>query len=375
MNAVGQGGRATGWVRVRVGVVVGLLAWSTILGSGCAAAEIFQCSSDGQCGTSGVCEGIGYCSFPDPSCVPSRRRFDTYAGDGMADACVDVADETSSAESPEGASNSLDPTTVADSDPSADGATLGGDCTGVNDASEGEPTTTAVDSATTDGQDGTTEGGTGLESTGTGAESEPTTTSVTVADDASATGQGPDDPCFEDGFGDGTFDPFWQGPIVNGVATAAETGGQLRLTVQGGASITVQSAALGDRKNTLARFEVAQISGAASEVLLGIGSGANRAVFAVNGTLIGARLDQGAPGVTQAIRAFSQDVRFVQIREEQGSLFWEASADGVTFGPFVSQPTPDFIAAGTTRIQMIVNGAGGAAQDTVVDSVVDCVIE
>ena len=35
----------------------------------------------------GVCEPVGYCSFPDPSC-PSGSRFSSKAGDGLGGACV-----------------------------------------------------------------------------------------------------------------------------------------------------------------------------------------------------------------------------------------------------------------------------------------------
>jgi hypothetical protein len=73
-----------------------------VLGStGCLRAGNFHCATDNDCfqgNTFGVCESVGYCSFPDPSCSAGQRYGDqsgSYAGQcvqtgGGADAGLDA---------------------------------------------------------------------------------------------------------------------------------------------------------------------------------------------------------------------------------------------------------------------------------------------
>lgn len=52
---------------------------------GCLRSTEYKCTSNDQCGASGVCEAsVGFCSFPDPQC---GRRFGDSAG-ALAGACV-----------------------------------------------------------------------------------------------------------------------------------------------------------------------------------------------------------------------------------------------------------------------------------------------
>lgn len=67
-----------------IAVSVALAAAST----GCLRHAEFQCSRDGECGTGGVCEPIGYCSVPDPACAGTGRSFSDSAGGGLSNACV-----------------------------------------------------------------------------------------------------------------------------------------------------------------------------------------------------------------------------------------------------------------------------------------------
>jgi cysteine-rich repeat protein len=58
----------------------------------CLPPPVFECTTDEQCadvGVDAVCEAIGYCSVPDDAC-DSARRFDEYAGHGLANACTDL---------------------------------------------------------------------------------------------------------------------------------------------------------------------------------------------------------------------------------------------------------------------------------------------
>jgi hypothetical protein len=57
-------------------IALALLASS----AGCLRSTEFKCATDADCSTSGaVCEGTGYCSFPDDACAMGRRYGD-YAG-------------------------------------------------------------------------------------------------------------------------------------------------------------------------------------------------------------------------------------------------------------------------------------------------------
>src|SRR5262245_53236722 len=48
----------------------------------------FHCSDDASCGAGGRCEAVGWCSFADPSCVESGRRFGELSGGGLGGSCV-----------------------------------------------------------------------------------------------------------------------------------------------------------------------------------------------------------------------------------------------------------------------------------------------
>lgn len=69
---------------------------AALAGLACAGLESeFTCTGkanacvDGQ--TPGTCEPTGYCSFPDPTCPDTGRRYGKYAGDGWGGACVGSA--------------------------------------------------------------------------------------------------------------------------------------------------------------------------------------------------------------------------------------------------------------------------------------------
>jgi len=55
--------------------------------AGCLRSTQFNCSSDTACGTMGVCEAVGYCSFPSSTCE-SGRTYGESAGQGLSNACV-----------------------------------------------------------------------------------------------------------------------------------------------------------------------------------------------------------------------------------------------------------------------------------------------
>ena len=69
-------------------VVVGLLCACNTTG--------FVCEQSDQCGDSGTCEPIGYCSFPDDGCE-SGRRYGEHGG-RFAGVCVQNEDIDETAE-------------------------------------------------------------------------------------------------------------------------------------------------------------------------------------------------------------------------------------------------------------------------------------
>lgn len=56
--------------------------------TGCSPNATFSCVDNQACGVAGICEPDGFCSFVDESCVPSGRRYDQFAGGGLAGTCV-----------------------------------------------------------------------------------------------------------------------------------------------------------------------------------------------------------------------------------------------------------------------------------------------
>ncbi|MCX4244340.1 hypothetical protein [Paraliomyxa miuraensis] len=94
-----------GWIVF--GFTLGALGSVT---ASCGAA--FACASDDECqsgAATGVCQGNGYCSFPDEDC-PSGQRFGDAAPAGVANACVEHGGTEGS-------------TTVGESGPSSSSAT------------------------------------------------------------------------------------------------------------------------------------------------------------------------------------------------------------------------------------------------------------
>jgi alpha-tubulin suppressor-like RCC1 family protein len=65
------------------------LGWA-VTNAGCIEPVPFACELDDQCGTSGVCEPDGYCSFGDDSCHMGRR-YGEFAPPHLRDQCVGQA--------------------------------------------------------------------------------------------------------------------------------------------------------------------------------------------------------------------------------------------------------------------------------------------
>jgi alpha-tubulin suppressor-like RCC1 family protein len=64
---------------------------STVLATGCLDGR-YRCASTAACvldGVRGTCEPTGFCSFPDPSCAPTARRYGELADPAHRDRCID----------------------------------------------------------------------------------------------------------------------------------------------------------------------------------------------------------------------------------------------------------------------------------------------
>jgi len=75
---------------MRVAMLAAMLAAAT---AGCLRHAEFRCERDGECGASGACEPVGYCSVPDPACG-TGRSFSDSAGQGLSNTCVPGDDQT-----------------------------------------------------------------------------------------------------------------------------------------------------------------------------------------------------------------------------------------------------------------------------------------
>jgi hypothetical protein len=68
------------------------LVLATFASAGCLRSTAFRCQSDSDCGASGACEAIGYCSFPNADCADTGRSFSDSAGQNLSGTCVPAAD-------------------------------------------------------------------------------------------------------------------------------------------------------------------------------------------------------------------------------------------------------------------------------------------
>lgn len=75
----GARGRGRGPARGLLGplALLGLLGLGAL--AGCVDAGHFKCATSVQCGPSGLCEPGGGCSFPDPSCSATGRRYGQFS--------------------------------------------------------------------------------------------------------------------------------------------------------------------------------------------------------------------------------------------------------------------------------------------------------
>jgi len=99
--------------------------------AGCDVSATFHCTSAAQCKTAtmtGHCEPTTYCSFDDPSCGSLGHRYDSSAGDGLANECVDPCDPRAGDEDDDGIGDACDLCPISKNNADSDGDQLGDDC-------------------------------------------------------------------------------------------------------------------------------------------------------------------------------------------------------------------------------------------------------
>jgi hypothetical protein len=77
-------------------IVLAIVSFAAATQSACAPpAGSFACEADSECvlaGAQGICQPVGYCSFPDPDCN-SGQRYGEYGPIGVGGRCVPTQDE------------------------------------------------------------------------------------------------------------------------------------------------------------------------------------------------------------------------------------------------------------------------------------------
>ncbi|MBA3398051.1 MAG: C-type lectin domain-containing protein [Deltaproteobacteria bacterium] len=73
----------------QLGLLALVLVCVSLASSGCLRSTTFNCDDNSDCGGGGTCEVAegGYCSFSDPSCTVSMRRFGDHSG-AKSNQCV-----------------------------------------------------------------------------------------------------------------------------------------------------------------------------------------------------------------------------------------------------------------------------------------------
>jgi len=73
---------------MRTAAIYLVLAVAAAADSGCLHSTEFKCHFDSDCGATGMCESIGYCSVPNTDCAGTQRSYSDSAGQGLSNTCV-----------------------------------------------------------------------------------------------------------------------------------------------------------------------------------------------------------------------------------------------------------------------------------------------
>ena len=252
---------------VPAGSVLGaLLGWACAGGT-------FTCQDDAACrlgAGAGVCQGDGYCSFPDDTC-PSGQRYGEHAGDGKEHDCVAVDDGPTS----EGDTGGVTATTNAD------------DATATTTGASSPVSASNATGGSSDDDDG--DGDTDASTTGAAATDSTGPIDPTASSSGETTGGPPLDCSIDDEFDGPDLDmTVWGSWGSDEGVTVAQTDGVVRFTIATGPTgigglitvpsigvaesmVTVTVGAPPDPNTTVEQSFIMQGSGASVRVVLNDG--------------------------------------------------------------------------------------------------------
>lgn len=126
-------------------------------------ARDFNCQDSDDCGSDGMCQSSGYCSFPDTEC-PSGQRYGELAGAGLAGECVNPTEGTESTGSASGTSTTSTATSTPTSTSTSTSALTGstsvadGSSTSIEISATGSSGPASSTSSTTEGSESSSTG-------------------------------------------------------------------------------------------------------------------------------------------------------------------------------------------------------------------------
>lgn len=290
-------------------LLVGLVVGGALGAEACQSAT-FACMGNDECesqGAIGVCQPNGYCSFPDAGCV-SGQRYGDHAGGGFAGMCV--APSTSN----EGTTGESDETS---------GSTSGG-TTSEGDAADDDGTTT----------------GEQVDSSGEA------TTSTTIECELGA--------LVSDDFADTVIDPMWM-QVLESFLGEGPDGLEIFITAGAGDGYPQvrPEPSPWNLDEGFVRIRVASwpmqpgfqlftsVIGDEGRIAFGVTAGELRATY------------EDASKRQTVVEAMPYDgtaQRWLQMRFSTGSMYFETSADGVSWNEFAQDVLPFGVAAVTPTI-------------------------
>jgi hypothetical protein len=294
-----------GWMR---GVwLASALGVAAVAASACRSAA-FACSDDEQCGA-GMCQSVGYCSFPDASC-DSGQRYGELASSELAGKCVDP-------KPPDEASSSAGTTA-----PSTNGGTSS---VATHDGTSDDNDSTAGGSVSTAGSE--------------------TTTGATADSGDSDTGPGQRCPDYFDDFEDGVIGAQW---ALNHPEFVVETGGVLQLIVSppigpAVAAILIESF---DLSQGWFRAELDETPDSAFtqqdvEVFNADNLGESLLILVEGNELIARYRPLGGGFENVIVIDFlPSEHAWLQLRGDGDTMHFETSPDGITFESIASYDSP-----------------------------------
>lgn len=266
-------------------------------------------------GAFGMCQANGYCSFPDAEC-PSGQRYGELAGGGFAGLCVE--DEAGTTGAP-----SVSTSTDGASSGPGDASTLGADSA----TTAGTHTSSGPAASSSDGDDTNTssDGDTSSESTTTG----PSLNCSISSDD----------------FEDGTIDQNWMVVLSDFIV---EQDGALQITLSGsgtdGYPQLRRFPVPWDMNEGYIRVEVTVPPPIASAQMyiemFDVDFGTIRFIMTDGDLEAQYAPDFGAPVVIESTLYDEEEHAWLQMRLEDGMLYYETSTDGSSWQLFAESKIP-----------------------------------